>query len=64
MEGRDRITEKVLNVQYSAGPEGAWFPAKIAIFTRATLSEFPYQDFYATIEKAILLSDHWKISFE
>ena len=64
MDDKDRITETVLNVIFESGPEGAWYPVKIAHFKRVTLNNFPYTKFYATIETAITLDSYWKITFE
>jgi hypothetical protein len=64
MDVKDEIHEKVLNVHFKSGPESLWNATKIVLFTRATLSNFPYSKFYGTIEKAITLDSHWKISFQ
>ena len=64
MDGKDEIHETVLNVHLESGPESLWDTSKIILFTRVTLNNFPYAKFYATIEKAITLDSHWKISFQ
>lgn len=62
-DGKDEIREVVLNVTFKSGPERRWHPTKIVNFTRAILSNFPYSEFYATIETAITLTDYWQITF-
>ena len=61
---KDEIKAVVLNVPYESGAAQAWYPAKVTLFTRAMLNNFPYTKFFATIEKAITLSNYWKITFE
>jgi len=63
MDGKDKIYETILNVHFTDGPDGAWYPTKIVLYTRATLSEFPYSQFYGTRETSITLDDYWKITF-
>lgn len=63
MDGKDEIRETVLNVHYRSGPDGTWYPTRIVEFTRAILNNFPYSDFYGSIETAITLEGYWKITF-
>ena len=63
MDDKDKIREVVVNVLYTTGEEKRWYASKITLFTRSILNNFPYTDFYATTETAILLDDYWKITF-
>lgn len=63
MDGKDEIREAVLNVYFTSGPDNAWYPSKIVLFTRVILNNFPYTKFYGSIETAITLDDYWKITF-
>ena len=63
MDDKDQIREVVLNVTFRTGEEREWHIAKVTLFKRAILNNFPYADFHATIETAIILDDYWKIRF-
>ncbi len=63
MDDRDKIREVVVNVTFVSGKEKRWYASKITIFSRSILNNFPYTDFYATTETAILLDSYWKIAF-
>ena len=62
-DGKDEIREMVLNITFESGPEQRWYPARIVIFNRSILNDFPYSAFYATIETSITLEDYWQITF-